>query len=360
VRLRSLDGGEPVELVLSKDGAVTTASVPGCGSVVVNSGHAGYFRTLYAPVDFARLRENFARVAEVDRLGILNDTWALGEAGQTPAGNYLELAAAVPGDSDPLVLRQVAWTYAKVDRLFEGSRDQAAWRRHARETLRPVFERVGWQAAPGESDNTALLRETLITTLGRLEDRGVIAEARRRFARADKDPDALPAAVRQAAVSVVARHADAATWNEIRARANATLEPIEKQRLYSALGSAADPALARRALEFSLSDAMPTVFATNVMQAVSGLHPALAFDFAVRNEKAVLALVEGASRWAFIPSLAATSYDLAMVGKVRDYAERSVPTDARQATEEAVAEISARARAKERLMPPLEEWVRTR
>ncbi len=360
VQLRSVEGGEPASLVLPKDGAEATVSVPGCGPVVVNAGHAGYFRTLHAPADFGRLRANFARVAEVDRLGILNDTWALGEAGRIPAPSYLELAAVVPGDSDPLVLRQVAATFAKVDRLFDGSREQASWRQYARTTLGPVFDRVGWLPAGGESESAALLREMLIGTLGRLEDRDVIAEARKRFAQAAKDPDALPAGIREAATMVVARHADVPTWNEIRARANAALEPIEKQRLYLALGRALDPALATRALELSVSDGMPKVFASNVVQAVSGTHPALAFDFAVRNEKPVLDLVEGSSRWAFIPSLAASSDDRTLVEKVRTYTERSVPADARQAGDEAMAEISARAHAKERLLPALEAWVRAR
>lgn len=360
VRLSSVGGDGPATVVLPKDGTAVTVSVTGCGPIVVNAGQAGYFRTQYGAADFARLRDNFGRVADVDRLGILNDTWALGAAARIPAANYLELAAAVPDDADPLVLRQVASTFATVDQLLDGSREQGAWRKYARTTLQPMFDRVGWLPAAGESESTALLRETLIRTLGRLEDRRVIAEARRRFARAEKDPGALPAAIREAVIQVVARHADALTWNEIRARANAALEPIEKERLYSALGWTFDPALAKRALEFSLSDAMPEVFATNIVQAVALRHPELAFDFAVKNEAAVLELVEGASRWAFIPSLASTSDDLALAEEVKAYTDRSVPTDARQAAEQAVAEISARVRSKAKLLPALEAWVRLR
>lgn len=358
VRLNSVGGGEPATVVLAKGGAAASVSVPGCGPVVVNAGQAGYFRTQYGPTDFARLRDEFARVADVDRLGILNDTWALGAAGRIPAASYLELASAVPDDADPLVLRQVATTFATIDQLLDGSREQGAWRRYARTTLRPMFDRVGWLPVAGESESVALLRERLIGTLGRLEDRGVIAEARRRFGRAEKDPGAMPAAIREAVIPVVARHADARTWNEIRARANAALEPIEKERLYTALGWTADTALARRALAFSLSDEMPEVFATNIVQAVAVGHPALAFDFAVNNEAAVLELVEGASRWAFIPSLAGSSDDLVLAARLKAYADRSVPADARQATEQAVAEIGARVRSKAKLLPALEEWVR--
>jgi len=358
VRLLSTDGGDPVTVLLAKDGAPATVSLPGCGPAVVNAGHAGYFRTLYAPGETARLRDNFARIAEVDQLGLLGDTWALGEAGRIPAASYLELATAVAGDSDPLILQNVAAAFGKIDRMFDGSDAQGAWRAYARNSLRPVFDRVGWLPAPGESESVALLRESLIRVLGRLEDPAVVAEARERFARAAKEPDAMPAAIRESVVATVARHADAATWSEILARAKTTQVAIEKQSLYLALGLALDPALAQRALDLSLTADVPSAYAVNVMQSVSMGHPALAFDFAVQHEKAVLEYVEAASRWSFIPSLASTSDDVRMVEKVRAYAERFVPADARQTTEETVAEISNRARAKERQLPALEAWVR--
>ena len=360
VRLHSVDGGEPVTVLLTRNGVPATVSLPGCGPAVINAGHAGYFRTLYATADITRLRDDFARIAPVDQLGLLGDTWALGEAGRVPSATYLELATAVPGNSDPLILQQVAGTFGKIDRVFDGSDGQGAWRAYARSSLRPMFDRVGWLPVPGESETVALLRETLIRVLGRLEDPTVVAAARERFARAAKEADALPASIREPVLAVVARHADAATWNEVLARAKAAPEPIEQQRLFSALGLALEPALASRALELSLSAEVPSSFATNIMQAVSVSHPALAFDFAVQREKAVLDYVEAASRWAFIPSLAMTSNDVRMIDRVRAYAERSVPTDARQATEQTIAEISTRARATERLLPALEAWVRDR
>ena len=360
VRLRSVDGGEPVPALLTKDGVPVKASLPGCGPAVVNAGHAGYFRTLYAAADTARLRDNFARIPQVDQLGMLGDTWALSQAGRIPAAGYLELATAVPADSDPLILQQVAATFGKIDRVLDGSEAQGDWRAYGRASLRPIFDRIGWLPVPGESETVALLRETLIRVLGRLEDPVVIAGARERFARAVKEADALPAAIRESVVAVVARHADATTWNDFVARAKAAPEPIEKQRLFSALGLALDPTLAARSLELSLTAEVPSAFATNIMQAASIDHPALAFDFAVQREKVVLGYVEAASRWAFIPSLASTSDDSGMIEKVRAYAERSVPADARLATEQTIAEISDRVRAKEKQLPALEAWARSR
>ena len=296
-------------------------------------------------------------LAEIDRLGLLNDTWALGEAGELPVTSYLELADAVENDSDPLILMQLSKTFTEIDKLFDGSDWQPAWRAFARKRLKPVFERVGWLPAPTEGETRGRLREELIRALGRFEDPAVLTEARRRFTRAAKEPDALPAAIREATIEVVARHADAATWSDLLARAEAASEPIEKQRLFEALGRAVDPALVSRALQLSLAGKLPTTFASGVIATAAEEHPDLVFHYAVANQKAVLDVVEASSRWAFIPDLAQTSGDAAMADEVRAYADRSIAKDARQSAERVMAEIEFRADVKARQLPALEAWL---
>jgi aminopeptidase N len=50
--------------------------VPGCGTVVVNAGQSGYFRTLYAGEQQAALRDAFATLDPIDQLGLVDDAWA--------------------------------------------------------------------------------------------------------------------------------------------------------------------------------------------------------------------------------------------------------------------------------------------
>jgi aminopeptidase N len=358
VHLRSHRSDAVTSALLEKNGAPLTVSVDGCGPVIVNAGHAGYFRVRYTEMDSLALRAVFDDLAEIDRLGILNDAWALGEAGEVPITNYLELAAAIGSDSHPFIVIQLARTLVSIDRLLDGSGVQAEWRAYARQRLRPTFERIGWLSVDGEAEAVALLRETLIRALGRLDDPDVIAEARARFAGGAKMPEALPAAIHRPVQDTVALHADRDAWNEIRDRAKAASGPVERQRLLLALGAARDPALAARTLELALTQEVPTTFAANLIAAVSSEHPELAFEFAVVHEGAVLDRVEASSRWAFIPMLPANSADAAMAEKVQAYVERSVPPDARQAAAVAMAEIRFRAGVKARQQPALEAWMR--
>jgi aminopeptidase N len=275
-----------------------------------------------------------------------------------PVTGYLELAQAVPLDGNPLVWNQVARTFVQVDRLFDGSVHQSEWRQQARDRLQPVFARVGWSPASGEHSTVALLRESLIVALGRLDDAEVIAGAKQRFLRSARDPQALPAAIRQPVLDVVALHADTALWEEILRRARSSRDPVEQLRLFSALGAARDPALARRALELSLSGVPPVTFAPSIMAAVSYDHPRLAFEFGLEHEEQVLSRVEVSSRWAFIPSLPRTSSDAAVADAVRAHVDASVPADVRQPAEVVIAGIRYQAKVKAARLPELEEWVR--
>jgi aminopeptidase N len=357
VRVRSTDVSGVTTIQLGRDGKPVTAEIPGCGAVIANTGQAGYFRTKYAEPDLERLRVAFDELSEVDRLGLLNDTWSLGEAGEVPVTSYLDLASFVAADSDPLILLQLTRTLVRIDRLFDGSPAQESWRIHARARLQPAFARVGWLPAADEGDNVGLLREQLIRALGRLEDPAVLVESRQRFARAVQSPEALPPAIRSAVIHVVASHADAATWDEIRRRAAAATEPVEKQELWRALGAARDPVLAARTLEFAISPDAPRDSAAAMIAQVSYEHPELAFAFVVRHEKNVLGLVEASSQHSFIPLLAAQSFDPTLIEKVRAYAERSLPADARRSADIAMADIRYRADVRAKQLPVLERWV---
>ncbi|ULU24379.1 ERAP1 domain protein [Dyella terrae] len=107
---------------------------------------------------------------------------------------------------------------------------------------------MGWEAKPDESGPTTILRTHLISVLSGLNDTAVVAEAQRRYAAQATDPKAVPVALRKTILSVVAHHADAATWDKLHEEAKAEKTPQVKDRLYTLLAVAEDKALAQRAL----------------------------------------------------------------------------------------------------------------
>ena len=61
----------------------------------------------------------------------------------------------------------------------------------------------------------------LIGALGKYRDPRVLAEASRLFAAWKTDPNAIPGSLKATWLGVIARNADAATWEAIHARAKA-------------------------------------------------------------------------------------------------------------------------------------------
>jgi aminopeptidase N len=116
---------------------------------------------------------------------------------------------------------------------------------------------VGWDAAPGEDSQTESLRSDLITALGIAGDPATIAEARARFARIEKDPASLPAALREPVFTIAGNYADEATWEQRRKYLLAAKSPEEGQQFASALFAARDPQLASKNLAMAIDGSLP-------------------------------------------------------------------------------------------------------
>jgi aminopeptidase N len=356
----SLAAAAPVRQLVS--GGKATLSVSGCGPVIVNAGQSGYFRTLYGPAQFAALAAQFAAVAPIDQLGMLSDSWSLSLAGLQPVSDVLDLANAVPADADPKVTGQVAAILDGLnDYYYAGDPERRArFRRYAAPRLSPALARIGWARQAGEASAVGILREQLIGTLSALGDPGVIAEARRRYAARGSDPAAVPAELRLAITGVVARHADAQAWDELRAAANAEKSPLVRDKLYFLLGSTEDEGLARRALDLALTPEPGATMTASMIQAVAQLHPELAFDFALARLDTVNAALEAPARTRFIARLAQPSLEPAMIGKLKTYADEHLPADTRLDAESAMAIMAYRIGVRRERLPAVDAWLAPR
>ena len=356
VLLQAVGAAEPVRALVT--GGQATVAVPGCGPVIVNAGQTGYYRTLYAPAQFARIVDSFPRLASIDQLGILADTWALGRAGVQPVSDTLDLALATPPEADARIWGQVADVLRAID---DAVRDDAGlredFRRFAGARLGPVFARVGWVPREGEPAPVAILRDELIETLGVLGDPAVVAEARRRYAAEASDPSAIAGPLRKAILGVVARHADAATWDRLRAAAIAEKTPLVKDHLYALLSSTADEPLARRALDLALTAEPGATNSAEMVARVSVEHPDLAFDFAVAHMAALDERLDATSRTRYYAGLAGRSAAPATLVKLEAYAAAHVDAKSRRDTATAAASITDRIRVRGVVRPAVASWL---
>ena len=108
-----------------------------------------------------------------------------------------------------------------------------------RADLRPRLQQLGFTPRQGEPATDALLRG-YISTLGKMGDPAVVAEAKRLFAAWQGNPDAIPGSLKQTWLRVIARNADQPTWEALRAKAKASTGAVERTSLYQLLGATAD------------------------------------------------------------------------------------------------------------------------
>ena len=356
VTVRGADGTVARTLV-DGNGAL---ELPGCaGPVLVNAGQKGYYRTLYAPEQFKALGQGFARLPVVDQLGVMMDASALAAVGLQPEADVLDLTMQVPADASSDLWQMVTGTLSGIDGLFKGDAPrQAAFRKYARSRLSPALQALGWDERADDSAQTRQLRSGLIRALSTMGDAQVVAEARRRFDAFLADPASLSPDLRRTVLGVVARNADAATWDTLHALAKKETSAMVRDQYYGLLAQAKDKALAQRALDMALTDEPGATSSAGMIASVSREHADMAFDFAVAHREQVDTLVDSTSRARYYPGLGAGSDNPQMVDKLKAFADRHIAPTSRRDVETAITGIQTRLKLRAERKPQIDAWLK--
>jgi aminopeptidase N len=183
--------------------------------VKANFGNAGYYRVSHSPALLQKLAGRMSSLAPEDRMNILGDAWAMVDAQRASATNYLDLVAALGGEKTTAIWQGVLGNLGYIDRLERGRPERAAYRLRMIELVRPQLERLGWEPKPDEPAPDALLRSSVISTLGNFGDKEVIASARERFQKFLEHPDSLAPNLRPCVMNIVGRYSDRASYDQL-------------------------------------------------------------------------------------------------------------------------------------------------
>jgi aminopeptidase N len=225
------------------------------GSAFANAGGLGYYRSAYpASVYAALVAQVESSLTPSERISLIGDQWAQVRANTAAIGDYLDLAAAVNADPGAEVLDEafsgVKTAYTHIAASAEERAGLSAW---IRSTYAPVYAKL---SPPAESDsaNTRELRADLFGLLGqRGLDPAVIAQAREIAAKYLADPGSVDATMGQTALSVAARHGDAALFDQLQKVYETSTNPEFQEGALRLLAQFADPALEQRSLDYALS-----------------------------------------------------------------------------------------------------------
>ncbi len=245
VTTRSLKGGD-VHVHLLGDDPIAIAEDP---PVVLNARGSGYYRSRYGVTESAALADHVDELDAVERAVLLSDSWALLFSSQISADQFLTIAAGLGDQDEPTPWGTLASAVSYIKRALPQERTTVLAER-VRAIFGPQFERLGWDARPGESALTPQLRAIVLNTLGTVcADEGIATEACRRFDANEVSGDLANAILR--VVSSLDRPGDYATFLE-RYRGAAT--PQDEQRYMRGLWGFSDERVALDAAERCFSE----------------------------------------------------------------------------------------------------------
>ena len=233
----------------------SSVNVPASGLFFANAAGKGYYRSAYAPAQYADLVTHAESALTLsERISLAGDEWAQVHANKAPVGDYLNLVAALKSDTSAEVFSNAAGKIGiiadKVASTKEERDELAVW---VSRNFAPEYVKLG-PPAPGDSPNTLELRAQL---LGLLVDHGndpaPSAQARKIADRYLDDPASGDPTLGQAALEAAVENGDAALFDRLQKMYETSTDPELQEDALRLLVQFDNPAMLERALEYSVS-----------------------------------------------------------------------------------------------------------
>jgi aminopeptidase N len=258
---------EKCELLATKDMQIT---LPGCGDGAFgNAGGRGYYRSGYTSENFNQIASSAeSRLSAPERYMLLDDSFAGLHANTLQASDFMRLASVLKDDPSTDVIDQLTNYLQFASQYLVNDSDRPQFESWIRATFGPVAEKMGWQSAPQDSDETRARRAALLTLMGQIgRDPKAIQLARDLMDKSLKG-EPVDRTTLIAAIPIAARNGDEALYNAIIAHFSQIKTPEEGLLYGQALCLFSDPALLTRTMKFAISPMMRAQDAPQVFGAV--------------------------------------------------------------------------------------------
>jgi alanyl aminopeptidase len=237
--------------------------------VYANADEAGYYRVRPDAARPENAQRALGRLSETERFGLLSNTWAAVWSGDASASSYLELVTAVRDRPSRLVWDQVTDALRELNIALIPDAAQPALAKWVRDVIGPVGRRLGWKAAPGETDDRKIVRQDVLMLLGRLgDDAPTMAEARALADRWLTNPTQVDANLARVALVLTAREGDAVLFDRLLSVFKNASTPEIGQVALRAMASFDRREFAQRALDLIANGSLK---GQDVIQVVSPL-----------------------------------------------------------------------------------------
>ncbi|XP_022902061.2 puromycin-sensitive aminopeptidase [Onthophagus taurus] len=291
-------GKEVANTVLkAKEGTIELNDVTENDWVKLNPSTIGCYRTQYPPEMLEKLVPAIKNrsLPPLDRLGLLDDLFAMVQAGHTGTVEVLKLMTAFEEEVDYTVWSSISNVLTKLGVLLSHTNSEKQFNEYKKKLLSKVFLRLGWDSIEGETHLDTLLRGLILGRLAWLDDENFINDAKVRFAKHIGEGPKLPADLRSACYKAVLRAGGQETFDTLLQLYRSSDLHEEKDRISRALGATKDAALLQKVLNFAMSDevrSQDTVFVI-MSVAMTKVGRELAWTFFKDNWKRLIDIYQG-------------------------------------------------------------------
>ncbi len=218
-----------------------------------NAGATGYYRTRLDAGQAQRALASGA-LGGAERVALAGDVAALVASGDVPAADAVSLLPLLAQDPEREVVRSGAELARRLETVVADDL-LPLYEESVRSAFDPRARQLGLVPRPGESEDTRLLRRSLVSAAGLVgRDPGLLGDAVALARRWLDDASAIDPDMVDTVLSVSAAGADRPLADRFRAEALRAGDRERRKLLFGALGSLRDPDLARDALALTLDD----------------------------------------------------------------------------------------------------------
>ncbi len=228
----------------------------GCPAwVFPNADLAGYYRFVVDVPALVSLARNARTLPPIDRLGVLSNAWAEVRQGAVSPSAIFDMLPAFDEDTNRHVVDQITSTLQGVDASLVEEGDRRAFEKWVVARMGPRKASLGWAPSPTDDDDRAMVRGTVLWTLGVIgNDPVTLDEADAIALKWLRDPLSVPEDVASVALPLGSVKAGAARLYQLRAAVANAKSPEDRILAIRAMAMFDDPALLRKALDLTFTD----------------------------------------------------------------------------------------------------------
>ncbi|HEY6459917.1 MAG TPA: M1 family metallopeptidase [Polyangiaceae bacterium] len=268
-----------------------------------NAQEAGYYRFVLDKPQLLALVHNERALDVADRLGLVSNAWAAVRQGAIDPTTLLDALPTFDGETNRLVVEQIASALAGVDEALVDDADRAAFQRYAVARMIGRKTALGWEPRAKEDDERALERRTVLRFMGEIAgDAATLAEAEKITQKWLRDPTSVSEDAASVAVPLASIKAGMARLEELRTALKSLQSPEDRTIAIRAMANFDDPAVLRKAFDLAFTDELRLSDLSYLFGTAMGHRPARAplYAWEKENWQRLVARIPTAERWILV------------------------------------------------------------